>query len=153
MELGKVEGFWSMLRTATTSTNHIFECWAEILLATDTGENQSAVPCDNDVIRSDWVRPIGLHHLEFHARTLYMYVRFTMLKVYNSIMVLWLCITSWSGLRIEYLEWRAGLLVPEYTRSDLLSQTQDKAADQLCQCPKLQTCPLKNNVTITVTVK
>ncbi len=56
---------------ATTSTSHIFECWAESSLATDTGENQSAVPCDNDVIRSDWVRPIGLRHLEFHARTLY----------------------------------------------------------------------------------
>ncbi len=36
--------------TATTSTSHIFECWAEISLATNTGENQSAVPCDNDVI-------------------------------------------------------------------------------------------------------
>ncbi len=26
---------------------------------TDTGENQSAVPCDNDVIMSYWVRSIG----------------------------------------------------------------------------------------------
>ncbi len=57
--------------TATKSTSHIFECWAESSLATDTEENQSAVPCDNDVIRSDWVRPIGLRHLEFHDRTLY----------------------------------------------------------------------------------
>ncbi len=37
-------------------------------LATGPEENQSAVPC-GDVIRSDWVRPIGLRHLEFHART------------------------------------------------------------------------------------
>ncbi len=73
VELGKVEGFWSTLRIATASTSHIFECWAVSSLATDTGENQSAVPCDNDVIRSDWVRPIGLRHLEFHARTLYIY--------------------------------------------------------------------------------
>ncbi len=32
-------------------------------LATDTGENHSAEPCDYDVIRSDWVRPIGLRQL------------------------------------------------------------------------------------------
>ncbi len=70
VELGKVEGFWSTLWTATVSTSHIFECWAASSLATDTGESQSAVPCDNDVIRSDWDRPIGLRHLEFHARTL-----------------------------------------------------------------------------------
>ncbi len=68
MELGEVEGFWSTVQTATASTSHVFECW-ESSLATDTGENQSAMPCDNDVIRSDWVRPIGLRHLEFHART------------------------------------------------------------------------------------
>ncbi len=42
-----------MLQTATASTSHIFECLAASSLATDTGENQSAVPCDNDVIRSD----------------------------------------------------------------------------------------------------
>ncbi len=71
VELGKVEIFWSTLRTATTSTSHIFECWAESSLATDSGENKSAVPCD-DVSRSDWVRPIRLRHLELHARTLYL---------------------------------------------------------------------------------
>ncbi len=73
VELGKEEGFWNMLQTATASTSHIFECW---ILATNTGQNQSAVPCDNDVVRSDWVRPIamGLHHLGFHARTLYIFV-------------------------------------------------------------------------------
>ncbi len=71
VELGRVKGFWSTLQTATTNTSHIFECWAESSLTTDTGENQSAVPCDNDVIRSDWVRPIELHHLELHTRTLY----------------------------------------------------------------------------------
>ncbi len=70
---GRWRVFWSVLRTATTSTSHIFECWAESSLATNTGENQSAMPCDNDVITSDWVRPIGLRHLEFHARTLYIY--------------------------------------------------------------------------------
>ncbi len=70
VELGMVEGFWSTLQTTTTSTSHKFECWAASSLATDTVENQSAVPCD-DIIRSDWVRPIGLCHLEFHARTLY----------------------------------------------------------------------------------
>ncbi len=43
---------------------------AHWLLATGPEENQSAVPC-GDVIRSDWVWPIGLRHLEFHARTLY----------------------------------------------------------------------------------
>ncbi len=32
-------------------------------LATDTGENQSAEPYDNDVIRSDWVGPIRLRQL------------------------------------------------------------------------------------------
>ncbi len=64
VELGKVEGFWSTLRTATASTSHIFECWAESSLATGTGENQLAVPCNNDVIRSDCVRPIGQCHLE-----------------------------------------------------------------------------------------
>ncbi len=56
------------------TASHIFECWAASSLATDTGENQSAVPCNNDVIRSDWVRPIGLRHLEFHARTLYLWM-------------------------------------------------------------------------------
>ncbi len=71
VELGKVKVFWSTLRTATTSTSHIFECWAESSLATDSGENKSAVPCD-DVSRSDWVRPIRLRHLELHARTLYL---------------------------------------------------------------------------------
>ncbi len=30
---------------------------------TDTGENQSAVRCDNDVIRSDWVRPGCASHV------------------------------------------------------------------------------------------
>ncbi len=35
-------------------------------------ENQSAVPCDNDVIMSDWVRFIRLRHLQFHAITLYL---------------------------------------------------------------------------------
>ncbi len=54
------------------STSHIFECWAVNSLATHTRENQSAVPCDNDVIMSDWVKPIGLH--QFHARTLYIYI-------------------------------------------------------------------------------
>ncbi len=29
------------------------------------------MPCGNDVIWSYWDRPIGLRHLEFHARTLY----------------------------------------------------------------------------------
>ncbi len=57
--------------TAAVSTSHIFECWAESSLATDTGENQSAVSCDHDVIRSDLVRPIELRHLERHARTMY----------------------------------------------------------------------------------
>ncbi len=70
VELGMVEGFWSTLQTTTTSTSHKFECWAASSLATDTVENQSAVPCD-DIIRSDWARPTGLCHLEFHARTLY----------------------------------------------------------------------------------
>ncbi len=41
-------------------------------LATDAGENQSAVPCNDDDIRSDWVGPIGLRQLEFYARTLYL---------------------------------------------------------------------------------
>ncbi len=41
-------------------------------LATDTGENQSAEPFDNDVIRSDWVGPIRMRQLQFHARTLYL---------------------------------------------------------------------------------
>jgi len=55
------------------SASHIFECWAaSSLVTTDTGVNQSAVPCDNGVIGSDWVRPIRLHHLEFHVRTLYL---------------------------------------------------------------------------------
>ncbi len=64
VELGKVEDFWSMLLTATASTNHIFGCWAASSLSTDTGESQSAVPCDKDVIKSDWVRPIGLRQLQ-----------------------------------------------------------------------------------------
>ncbi len=72
VELGKVEGFWNTLKTSTVSTSHIFECWATSSLATDSGENQSAVPCDNDVIKSVWVRPIGLRHLEFLGRTLYL---------------------------------------------------------------------------------
>ncbi len=71
MELGKVVGFWSALQTATANKSQVFEYWAVSSLATDTGEKQSAVPCDNDVIRSDWVRPIGLRHLEFHVRTLH----------------------------------------------------------------------------------
>ncbi len=33
----------------------------------------SAVPCDNDVISLDWVKPIGLCHLEFHASALHVY--------------------------------------------------------------------------------
>ncbi len=62
--------FWNTLQTATASTSNIFECWAASSLAIGPEENQSAVPC-GDVIRSDWVRPIGLRHLEFHARTLF----------------------------------------------------------------------------------
>ncbi len=71
VELGKVEGFWSALQTATANKSQVFEYWAVSSLATDTGQNQSAVPCDNDVITSDCVRPIRLCHLEFHARTIY----------------------------------------------------------------------------------
>ncbi len=72
VELGKMEGFSSILQTARASTSHTFECWVATLLAhyTFKGENQSAVPCDNDVIRSDWRRPIRLHHLDFHGRIL-----------------------------------------------------------------------------------
>ncbi len=71
MELGKEEGFWSTLQTATASTSHVFECWAATSLGTNTGESQSIVSCDNDVNRSDLVRLIGLRHVEFRARTLY----------------------------------------------------------------------------------
>ncbi len=60
VELGKGEGLWSMLQTATASTSHVFECWAATSLATNTGESQSVVPCGNDVNRSDLVRLIGL---------------------------------------------------------------------------------------------
>ncbi len=42
VEPGKMEGFWSMLQTATTSTGGIFECWAASSLAPQTEENQSA---------------------------------------------------------------------------------------------------------------
>ncbi len=49
MELGKVEGFWSTLQTATISISQVLECWAASSLAIDTGEDQSGVPCDNDV--------------------------------------------------------------------------------------------------------
>ncbi len=71
---GEGGGFLECAATATTNISRAFECWAASSLATDTGENQSAVPCDNDVIISDWVRPIGLRHLEFHARTLCVYI-------------------------------------------------------------------------------
>ncbi len=71
VELGKGEGLWSTLQTATASTSHVFECWAATSLATNTGESQSVVPCGNDVNRSDLVRLIGLRHVEFRARTLY----------------------------------------------------------------------------------
>ncbi len=49
--------------TATANENQLFEYWAMSSLATDTGENQSAEPYDNDVIRSDWVGPIRLRQL------------------------------------------------------------------------------------------
>ncbi len=39
----------------------------------DTGENQSAVPCENSAVMSYWVRSIRLSNLEFHTRTLYLY--------------------------------------------------------------------------------
>ncbi len=71
VELGKVEGSWSTVNYYSKQSQ-VFEYWAVSSLATDTGENESPVPCDDDVIRSDWVRPIVLRHLEFHARNLYM---------------------------------------------------------------------------------
>ncbi len=82
-------------QTATANKSQVFEYWAVSSLATDAGENQSAVPCDNDVIRSDWVRPIGLRQLEFHARTLYIDMSkksMDHLKQHGNIMVLWLYI-------------------------------------------------------------
>ncbi len=51
-------GFLKCTAIVTESTTQVFECWAASSLATDTGENQSAVPRDNDVIMSGWVIPI-----------------------------------------------------------------------------------------------
>ncbi len=42
--------------TATASSSQVFECWAASSLAADAKRNQSPVPCDKDVIISDWVR-------------------------------------------------------------------------------------------------
>ncbi len=64
---GRVAGGFLKCATATANTSQVFECWAASSLATDTGENQSAVPFDNDVIITSlslWLR---------HARTLYTY--------------------------------------------------------------------------------
>ncbi len=77
VELGKVNGFWSVLQTATSSVSQVFECWAASSYATDTGKNQLWLACDDDVTMSYWVRSIGLRHLQFlhqfPARTLYVF--------------------------------------------------------------------------------
>ncbi len=48
-------------------TSPILECWAESSLATDTGENQSAEPCDDDVMRSDVMNSVFIGILKTHT--------------------------------------------------------------------------------------
>ncbi len=43
-------------------SSKLIGCWHK--------KNQSSAPCDNDVIMSDWVRHVGLCHLEFYDKTL-----------------------------------------------------------------------------------
>ncbi len=66
VELGKEEGIWSVLQLLqqTLAKYLNVELWANWLL-TWKGTNQLCL-VSNDVIISDWVRPIGLRHLEFH---------------------------------------------------------------------------------------
>ncbi len=67
-------------QTATANESQVFEYWAVSSLATDTGENQSAEPYDNDVIRSDWVGPIGLRQLKSFMPELCIYnFKFTLI--------------------------------------------------------------------------
>ncbi len=87
---GAGEGGGFLKCTATASISQVFECWAASSLATDPGENQSAVPCGNDVIMSYWVRSIELRHLEFHARTLYLWLYWQFSMILSALLLYWL---------------------------------------------------------------